>query len=241
MPQARLSLVRTAGLRSAAPSRASALSLAERCYLELKRRIVDNELPPNFKALEPELALMLRMSRTPVREALMRLENEGLIERVARRGMRVLPVAPADMIEIYQILTGLEGAAVELIANRQMSDAELRRLDSTITAMEAAMTSEDLSAWAKADEQFHRTLLELCGNQRLAQMAFAFHEQVGRARLQTLPYRVKPVRSTNAHKELVNLLKRGEATAARELHWQQRRRGAVELTAILKRFTMSES
>ena len=227
-----LSLVRSGGTRSAAPS------LAERCYVELKRRIVANELPPNFQALEPELALMLRMSRTPVREALLRLEGEGLIERVARRGMRVLPIAPADMIEIYQILTGIEGAAVELLAEKEISYAEVRRLDATIATMEAALSSEDLAAWAKADEQFHRTLIELCGNRRLAQIAFAFREQVGRARLQTLPYRVKPVRSTTAHKELVKLIKRGEATAARELHWQQRRRGATELTDILKRFEM---
>ncbi|MDQ3189074.1 MAG: GntR family transcriptional regulator [Pseudomonadota bacterium] len=234
MAQPKLSLVRTSAARP------SGLSLAERCYAELKRRIVANELPPNFKALEPELALMLRMSRTPVREALMRLENEGLIERVARRGMRVLPVAPADMIEIYQILTGLEGAAVELLAEKEMSDAEIRRLDATIAAMEAALSSENLTAWATADEQFHRTLIELSGNRRLAQIAFAFREQVGRVRLQTLPARVKPVRSTAAHKELVKLIKRGEATGARELHWRQRRRSAAELTEILKRSVIRE-
>ncbi len=232
MAQPKPSLERNSAARS------SELSLAERCYAELKRRIVANELPPNFKALEPELALMLRISRTPLREALLRLENEGLIERVARRGMRVLPVEPADMVEIYQILTGLEGAAVELLAEKALSEGEIRRLDATIVAMEAALASEDLVAWAQADEQFHRTLIELCGNRRLAQMAFAFREQVGRARLQTLPSRVKPVRSTASHKELVELIKRGDATGARELHWHQRRRSATELTEILKRFQM---
>ena len=65
-------------------------SLVERAYAEIKRRIFSNEYPPGFQALEQEVASQLGMSRTPVREALIRLENERLVELVPRRGMRVV-------------------------------------------------------------------------------------------------------------------------------------------------------
>ena len=69
------------------------------------------------------------MSRTPVREALIRLQKEGLVDVIPRHGMRVLPVSPTDMKEIYEILTALEAMAAELLAKRKPSDAELAPLE----------------------------------------------------------------------------------------------------------------
>jgi DNA-binding GntR family transcriptional regulator len=63
-------------------------------YEQIRRRILDNVWPPGHRALEQEVALALGMSRTPVREALVRLQNEGLVEVVPRHGMRVLPCRP---------------------------------------------------------------------------------------------------------------------------------------------------
>ena len=88
-------------------------------YEQIRRRILDIDWPPGHRALEQEVALALGMSRTPVREALMRLQDEGLVEVIPRHGMRVLPVSPNDMREIYQILTALECMAAELLAQSQ--------------------------------------------------------------------------------------------------------------------------
>ena len=100
------------------PTRSASTSLVDEAYEQIRRRILDNLWPPGHRALEQEVALALGMSRTPVREALMRLQNEGLVEVIPRHGMRVLPVSPTDMREIYQILTALECMAAELLALR---------------------------------------------------------------------------------------------------------------------------
>ena len=92
------------------------VSLVDDAYLAIRRRILDNVYPPGHQALEGDLAGELGISRTPVREALIRLANEGLVEVVPRHGMRVLPVSPTDMREIYVVLTALESAAAELLA-----------------------------------------------------------------------------------------------------------------------------
>ena len=91
-------------------------SLVDEAYHGIRRRILDNQWAPGFQAMEQEVALQLGMSRTPVREALIRLGKEGLVEVIPRRGMRVLPVSPNDMREIYEILTALECMAAELLA-----------------------------------------------------------------------------------------------------------------------------
>jgi len=213
-------------------------SLADAAYQKIKKRILANRFPPNYQAVESKLALSLGMSRTPVHEALVRLAHEGLIEIISRHGMRVLPVSPADMVEIYQALTAIEAQAAELLARRGVSDAEIASLAAAVDEMDAALAADDRPAWARADEQFHRRLLELCGNRRLMQVGFTFREQVNRARLLTLPLREKPVRSNEAHRKLVELIRDGDADAARELHRTQRVRGGAELTEILLRFPL---
>ena len=69
-------------------------SLVDQAYREIKQRLMGNLYPPNLQILEQDLAVQLGMSRTPVREALIRLEREGLVEIIPRRGMRVVPISP---------------------------------------------------------------------------------------------------------------------------------------------------
>lgn len=220
-------------------TRQEGVSLVDAAYQEIKKRILSNQFPPNHRAVENELALMLGMSRTPLHEALVRLAHEGLVELISRHGMRVLPISPADMLEIYQVITALEAEAAELLARRGLAERELKSLEAAVDAMDAALEKDDLPAWANADEQFHRKLLELCGNRRLTQIGFTFREQVNRARLLTLPLRARPVRSNKAHRELVKLIRAGKADEARELHRSQRQRGSAELTAILQRYPLN--
>lgn len=87
----------------------------------------------------------------------------GLVEIIPRHGMRVLPVSPTDMREIYEILTALECMAMELLARRKPSDEELAPLVEATQAMEQALAQEELEQWAQADERFHAHLLELAG------------------------------------------------------------------------------
>src|SRR5690606_6434253 len=114
-------------------------SMADVALRELRRRILDNVWPPGYQALEQELALALGMSRTPIHEALICLQNEGLVKIIPRRGMRVLPVSADDMREIYQVLTALEGAAIEMVALRRLDEQALRPLAEATRDMEQAL------------------------------------------------------------------------------------------------------
>ncbi|RPH46836.1 MAG: GntR family transcriptional regulator [Burkholderiales bacterium] len=215
-------------------------SMVDRAYEAIRARILDNDWQPGHQALEQELALALGMSRTPVREALIRLQNEGLIEVVPRHGMRVLPLSPTDMRDIYDVLTSLEATAAELAAARRPGPAELEPLEQASRDMSAALRIDDLHAWAEADERFHRLLLELSGNRLLVSLVENVWDRAHRARMFTLKLRKKPVQSTREHAAVVQAIRKGDAAAARELHRMHRERGGQELTALLERYQVRQ-
>ncbi|MBL6945833.1 MAG: GntR family transcriptional regulator [Rhodospirillales bacterium] len=211
-------------------------SLTEDAYERLKAEILENRMAPGFQATEPDVAQKLGMSRTPVREALIRLQEEGLVEVIPRRGMRVLPLSPDDMREIYEVLCCVEAEAAVLLAARRPSAAEVAPLETTITDMEAALETNDLDAWAEADAKYHHTLAELCGNRRLAAIAKTHQNQAHRARIFTLRLRERPVGSTDDHRDQVAAILDGDVARVEKLFRAHRERAAKELLGILKRF-----
>ena len=217
---------------SAAPRPATA---ADAAYARVKALILDNALPPGTQRLEAELAIELGMSRTPVREAMLRLAADGLVTVTPRHGMRVLPLSLADMRDIYDVLESLEPKAAELLARRSLPAAALRPLHAACDAMEDALIRDDRRHWAAADEAFHRGLLDLCGNRRLAAMVMQVWEQSHRARMLTLNLRPLPAASTAEHRAITQAIAAGDGDRARELFRLHRRRGGAELVTIIER------
>ncbi len=209
-------------------------------YERLKEEIRSNRLPPGFQAPEPEIALRMGMSRTPVREALIRLEAEGLVELIPRRGARVLPIRPDDMAEIYEILTALEPEAAANLAREKPTDAQLMPLDRATTKMEKALKAGDLDAWAEADDLFHRTLLAMHGNQRLLGFVASLFDQAHRARIVTLRMRDTPYRSTQDHRQILEHLRAGDVEATRTAFREHRQRAANELLGILEKYKLGQ-
>lgn len=214
--------------------------MADAAYRLIRQRILDNEWAPGHQVLEQALALELGMSRTPVREACIRLANEGLVEVVPRHGIRVLPVSPSDMREIYDILTSLESTAAELVAQARPTAAELAPLEKASRDMEKALRRDDLDGWAEADERFHRHLVQMCGNAKLAAIVFNFWDRSHRARMVTLRLRPRPLNSTKEHLTIVQAIRRGDAGAVGTLYRAHRRRASLELTELLQRHRMSQ-
>lgn len=209
-------------------------SRADAAYARLKRDILDNRLSPGFQATEPEIAARLGMSRTPVREALVRLAAEGLVALTPRRGARVLPVSPEDMREIYQLLGALEPDAAADVAAAGLETDDAARLRDAVERMRAALALEDLDAWAAADDDFHAAVLALSPNRRRAAIIGALLEQAHRARMVTLRLRARPERSTAEHAEILTAMTRGDADATRTLFAAHRARAARELIAVLE-------
>lgn len=215
------------------PARESVVDVA---YQTLRRRVLANVYPPGFQTLEQSLATELGISRTPVREVLIRLQTEGLIEIIPRHGMRVLPISPTDMKEIYQILTALESMAAELAARRKPSAQDLAPLERASQDMNAALAADDLEAWAEADARYHRRMIELCGNRLLIDAVLAYWDRAHRARMVTLRLRSKPEASTHEHNDILNMIRSGNARGAANSHRIHRERASRELVEVLERY-----
>lgn len=213
---------------------------ADVAFENVKQRILENRMPAGTQMLESELATLLQMSRTPVREAMVRLEQEGLVDVRPRHGMRVLPVNAADMREIYQVLTSLEAVAAGLLAARGLTPEEDDALCGAIDDMVQSLAADDLKAWAGADRRFHHLLASFCGNRRLAEIADRFMDQSHRACLVTLPLREKPRQSASDHRELLSLIRAGEVDRAMEFHKVHRDGIAETLVALLEVHGLSQ-
>lgn len=229
------SMPKSAARSQPAPRATDRVSHTQHAYAEIKRRILDNEMPANSHHLEQELAQDLRMSRTPVREALIRLAEEGLVEVVPRHGARVLPISIEDMREIYELLTELEAVAARRVAERAPTAKQLADLEAAVAAMDQALLRDDLYAWAKHDDRFHRRLVELCGNSRLKAVVGTFSDQVHRARMQTLVQRPRPVDSNRDHAAVVSAIKQGDGNQAYAIHRRHREQAGAMLLKLLER------
>lgn len=214
----------------------------EHVYAVLRRRIIDNELTPGSQLLEQELAMMLGVSRTPVREVLVRLQNEGLVEVIPRHGVRILPMSISDMKEIYEILVSLEPMAAELIARRGPTAEELAQLAAACEQMAAALDRDDMEQWALADEAFHLKIIRMCGNRRLADVVLNCWDKVHRARAFTLRLRPhpQPRQSIAEHYEIIDAIRRGAGATANALFRSHRERGGNEQIDILKTFRIHQ-
>lgn len=215
------------------------MSFVNQAYETIKKKIVENQYPPGYQALERQMAEDLGMSRTPIREALIRLHNEGLVELIPRKGMRVIPLSPEDMREIYEVLTALETMAVELLGNRKLTKKEIAALEAPIDKMDKALDNDDLDGWAAADAKFHQELMKQCGNKRIINMASALTDQTHRARLTTLRLRPKPSKSNDEHRQVLEALKAGNWEKAKDIHHQHRLATSKIITEILSYYRLS--
>lgn len=202
----------------------------------LREMIVDNRLASGSNHLESELAHMLGMSRTPIREATLILEAQGLVEVKPRHGVKILSLSSKDMAEIYDILTELECLAAELAANKRYSDEDFLVAEGAITQMEAALAKDDREAWAVADELFHAELVRLSGSKRIINIFRMFNDQVHRARKLTLNLRPKPTKSNEDHRNVLQAIRKGKAPTARKIHRAHRIQAKKILIEILDRY-----
>lgn len=211
------------------------LSNTQKALQELRKMIFSGELAAGTDHLETELAEQLGMSRTPVREATLTLESQGLLEVRPRKGVRILPVSPDDMREIYDVLTELESLAAESAARQGYSEADLGNLSQAIGDMDAALAQEDLLAWAQADDRFHRELVRLGRNSRVETIVEMMIDQVRRARASTLFIRPLPVQSNEDHRVVFHAIRDGNPELARDRHRKHRQHAKNILVELLEK------
>ncbi|MEX6505776.1 GntR family transcriptional regulator [Jiella sp. M17.18] len=205
----------------------------ERAYHELKFRILEGRLPPGTKLLEAEVANLLNLSRTPVREALIRLEEEGLVDVRPRHGITVKAQSLDDLAEIYEVFSTLEVKAASLLAKRGLTPEESERFSALIGQMERATKRDDITHWSHLDDVFHAELVALCGNSRLQSTLRQYWDQQYRARMAIVALRPRPTASDEEHKAIVAAIEAGDPAEAARLYQHHRdRTDAVALELL---------
>lgn len=225
-----------AGLKTIGQGGERATSLVDSAYRALKQAIRESVFAPGYQASAGELALRLGVSRTPVHEAALRLQEEGLVRIVPKRGILICALATDDIREIYAVLIAIEASAAELAAQLPQPE-RLRLVDDLAEAtdrMDSALAMGDLAGWGHGDEAYHRLLVEGCGNGRFARIIQTVNDQSHRARMLTLRLRPQLPVSVAEHRETIEAIRHGRADAAREAARRHRVRARDELLPLLE-------
>ena len=156
-------------------------SLAEEAYREIRDALLSGAFEPGQRLSEPELALRFHTSRSPIREALSRLEHEGFTERLPSGRVRVAALDVAYLEQLYVVRANLEGLAARLAAPL-LRTVDLDEMKRSVDEMERAVNNGDASGAIAAGQQFHDVLMSECGNEPLVSLLTGLKGRIGRFR-----------------------------------------------------------
>lgn len=196
--------------------------------------IVEGELAPGSKISEPELAKRFQVSRGPLREALMRVEGLGLIERIPHIGARVTQLSPTKLVELYAVREALEGMAARLAA-RNITEIELAGLESLLSTHSTHIDQVEGASYfhQQGDFDFHYRIIQASRNQQLiGLLCDELYHLLRMYRYQSPRSHSRPVEALEEHKfilrairqrdeELAEMLMRRHIACSRQLIEQQ--------------------
>ncbi len=193
----------------------SGISAAEVVYRHVKDRVLTGELEGGRMVSEGEVSTTLGVSRTPVREAFLRLEVEGWLRLFPKRGALVLPVAPHEIDEVLDARALLEThAAADVVTRPDDLAALVESLDAEIARQEAAHDAGDLPGYAEADAEFHRLVADAGRNSLLAGFYRTLRERQQRMTADSVRGRTAAARTVlDEHRTLRDLLAAGDVAA----------------------------
>lgn len=171
------------------------LPLRDVVFNTLRQAILTGELKPGERLMEIHLANKLGVSRTPIREAIHKLELEGLVILIPRRGAEVAQITEKSMNDVLEVRRAMDALCVELACDR-ISSEELEKLKNACDAFAEAVKTKDIRAIAQADVALHDIIVQATGNQRLVQLINNLSEQMYR-------YRFEYLKDTSRHECLI--------------------------------------
>lgn len=186
------------------------MPLREVVFNTLRQAIVKGDLQPGERLLEIQLADKLGVSRTPVREAIRKLELEGLVVMVPRHGATVSGITQKQLEEVLEIRRALEELAMELACER-ITKEELAKLKELESKINDNKDSKDAFALSDIDEKFHELIYEATKNERLIQMLANLREQMYRYRLEYMKAMDKRQKLVTEHNKILKALETGNA------------------------------
>lgn len=190
------------------------LPLRDVVFNTLRKAILTGELKPGERLMEIHLANRLGVSRTPIREAIRKLELEGLVIMIPRRGAEVAQITEKSLKDVLEVRRALDALCVELACDR-INAEETEQLREACEEFERVTETEDATVIAKADVEFHDIIVHATGNQRLIQLINNLSEQMYR-------YRFEYIKDEDRHDNLIrehrmiyeSIVKRDKKSAA---------------------------
>ena len=189
------------------------LPLRDVVFNTLRKAILTGELKPGERLMEIHLANRLGVSRTPIREAIRKLELEGLVTMIPRRGAEVAQITEKSMKDVLEVRRALDALCAELACDR-ISEEEMGKLEEACAGFEKATRTGDTTAIAKADVALHDIIVAATGNQRLVQLVNNLAEQMYRYRFVYIKDESQHERLIEEHRMIYDSIRKKDKEAA---------------------------
>ena len=204
--------------------------LRELVFESVREAIISGQLPPGERLMEIQLAEEMGVSRTPVREAIRKLELEALVVMIPRKGAYVSGLSLKDISEVFEIRSALEGLAAELAAER-ITEEELENLERHLVRIADGIERGDITSVVEIDTDFHSMLYTCSRNLRLGQTINNLREQIQRFRQTSLAYPGRMRLALDEHRRIIEAISARDPELARQLakeHIENAENGLME-------------
>lgn len=189
--------------------------LKELVYLELKHKILTGEIASQTRLMEIDLSEKMNVSRTPIREAIKRLSDDGLVKVEPRRGAYVANISIKDMLDVFEVRENMEGFAAQL-ATERITDEQKKELKKIAAEYEAAIKKPNKEAIIELDEKFHNFIVGCCSNETLSELIEYVQELSLRFRYLYYDDFSLYASTAEQHNKIVNAISSGKSAKARE-------------------------
>jgi len=190
--------------------------LREIVFETLREAIINATLKPGERLMEIQMAEEMGVSRTPVREAIRKLELEGFVVMIPRKGAYVAGISMKDIADVFEIRTAMEGLAAGLAAER-ITEEEMESLERILVKIGEYVQNNDLEKLIEADTEFHEILFKASRNERLVQIVSNLREQIQRFRTASLSTPGRMKYALEEHKKIVEAVSERNVELAQAL------------------------
>lgn len=207
------------------------LPLRDVVFNTLRQAILRGELKPGERLMEIQLANKLGVSRTPIREAIRKLELEGLVLMIPRRGAEVAEITEQNLRDVLEVREALEELSVKL-ACEHATQAQIEEMKQAAKVFEESLSGDDVTRIAEADVAFHDAINMATDNQKLIQILNNLREQMYRYRTEYLKEKDRHEQLIREHHEIVKALEeRNEERVAKivKQHLRNQERAVKEI------------
>lgn len=200
----------------------------------IREAIITGELKPGERLMEVQLAEKMGVSRTPVREAIRKLELEGLVEMIPRKGAHVAEVSVKDIMDVLEVRASMDGLATSLAAQR-ITDDEIKELKHIFSQFVSNVEKENVNGTIKKDVEFHEVIYRASRNDKLLQISNSLREQVQRFRVIYLKGFGSTKEVIKEHEQIVEAIVTGNAENALKVAYDHITKQEETIIAAIKK------